>query len=243
MNTMLKGKVALVTGGSRGIGLAIAKKMHSLGAAVVIVGRDENALKSACDSMKDGTVLALKADMRNHDEIRAAVEEVENRFHQIDMLFNCAGVSQSRNVSAVDYEFEDYKRIMETNVDGLMIMTREVLKIMRRRDSGYIINILSTAAYSAKKGVGIYAASKYAARALTEALIEECRGSGIRVSSISPGPTASDIWSHKVYPVPQERKDKMLKTDDIADIAAFLVLTDSNVHIGNITVTPWKWED
>jgi NADP-dependent 3-hydroxy acid dehydrogenase YdfG len=85
----------------------------------------------------------------------------------------------------------------------------------------------------------MYSASKYAARAVTESIIAECMGTGVRVSSISPGPVNTNIWAHKTTPVTEERKEKMLRTEDIANIISFLLQSDSNVHIGNITVEPW----
>jgi len=241
---MLSDNVSLITGGASGIGLAIAQKLHSLGTSVAITDFNGEMLKKACESMKHGLdVLAIEADVRNPASAVGVCDKVLSRFGQIDILVNSAGVSQRENVFLENYIYDDFKRIMDTNVDGLLHMTCAVMKTMRQRDSGYIINILSTAAYRTGSGGGMYAASKSAARALTETLTDECRGSGIRVSSISPGPVATNIWSHKAVPVSEERKNRMLSPRDIADIAAFLVCTDKNVHIDNVTAAPWKSMD
>lgn len=136
---------------------------------------------------------------------------------------------------------EEYLRIMRTNVDGLFWVTRSILTAMKKQNSGYIINILSTAAHAAQAKNGPYSASKYAANALTETLIHECRGTNIRVSSISPGPVSTSIWSHKIVPPSEEEKERMLHPEDISEIAAFLISTSENVHIRDIEVTPWKF--
>lgn len=238
---MADSRVALVTGAGSGIGRAVAARLHGMGMALALLGRDAEKLETAAADLRGGPeVMTLPVDVRDEAAVTAAVESVHERFGRIDVLVNSAGVSQRRNVDFPDMDHTEFRRILDTNTDGLLLMTREVLRHMRGRDSGYIINILSTAAWQAGQGVGMYAASKMAARALTEALTEECRGTGIRVSSISPGPVASEIWSHKSEPVPQSRLKKMLRTEDIADAAQFLLHTHKNVFIPDITITPWR---
>lgn len=234
-----RGNVSLITGGSRGIGLAIAKKLYGLGLHVVITDRDSSAFDAVYEAMPG--VLALESDVSGLDSAGYVVRATLAKFGQIDILVNNAGISQRDNSHLVDSNYEEFRRIMDVNINGMYRMTCAVLQEMRKRDSGYIINILSTAAFHAGAGYGLYSASKYAARSITETLIEECKGSGIRVSAISPGPVASDIWSHKTEAVAEELKNRMLRTEDIADIAAFLICTGKNVHIGNIPVTPWMF--
>jgi NADP-dependent 3-hydroxy acid dehydrogenase YdfG len=113
------------------------------------------------------------------------------------------------------------------------------MRVMRRSGSGYIINILSTAGLRSGAGNSPYSASKYGARALTEALIDETQGTGIRVTGISPGPVDTAIWGHKRFEVTGERRATMLKASDIADIVVFLLGQPDRVHIENIKVTPW----
>ena len=156
----------------------------------------------------------------------------------IDVLINSAGCSMHAPCSFENVSTEEYKRIMDTNVDGLFYMTRSVLKAMKERQSGYIINILSTASHAAAARGGPYSASKYAALALTETLAAECRGSGIRITSISPGPVATTIWSHKTTPPSEEEMARMLKPGDIARIAGFLLDNPDYVIIRDIEVTP-----
>lgn len=226
------------------MGLAIMQALVMEGAKVAILARDAEALKAAADSISPdlrGNVLCITADVTKEEQVKSAVMQTIDRYGRVDILINSAGVSQRKSYPIAEIEFAEYKRIMSTNVDGTLLMSREVLKEMRKQDSGYIINILSNAAFNkAGGGSAVYSASKFAARAVTEALIADCRGSGIRVTSISPGPVNTNIWSHKEEPVPEERKAKMLQGNDIASIVAFLLNLGENVHIDNITVEPWR---
>lgn len=113
-------------------------------------------------------------------------------------------------------------------------------------DLGYVVCLLSRSQEKlslAEREIagGTYSASKYAANALIETLIQECRGSNIRISSISPDPVSTNIWSHKIIPPSKEEQKRMLRPEDIADIASFLISTPENVHIRDIEVTPWKF--
>jgi len=243
--SLLKDKIAIVTGGSLGIGLAIMKELISQGAKVAIIARNADALKAAVDSIPSNlqsNVTSIAMDVTDEEQVKYAVAQVLEKFGRIDILVNSAGVSQKKSYPIAEIEFAEFKRIMNTNVDGVLLMTREVLKEMKKNDSGYIINILSNAAFNKASGGGaMYSASKYAARALTESLTADCKGSGIRVTSISPGPVNTNIWSHKAEPMPEEQKEKMLQGSNIASIVSFLLNMDENMFIDNITVEPWHY--
>jgi len=161
-------------------------------------------------------------------------------YGKIDILLNAAGVSMREKQLVQEIDLAEWNRIMETNLTGTFLMCREALLRMSERNSGYIINILSTAAFQASGGDSIYSASKYGARALTEAMISANRHTGICVTSISPGAVDTNIWSHKTKPVSAEKKATMLKAEHIADIVLFLISRPPSVHIENITVTPWN---
>jgi NADP-dependent 3-hydroxy acid dehydrogenase YdfG len=118
-------------------------------------------------------------------------------------------------------------------------MCRAVLPHLQEAGGGYILNVLSTAAFRAGEGASLYAASKFGARALTEALIEEYRHSGIRITSVSPGPVDTAIWDRKLTPPPPEQRAQMLRPSDIAEIFVWLLDRPSRLHIPNITVVPW----
>jgi NADP-dependent 3-hydroxy acid dehydrogenase YdfG len=233
-----------ITGGSEGIGYACAVALLERGHKVCIVSRSAAKLEAARKNMapiEKGHLLTVPVDVTQKADVDAAVTEAVRCFGGIDVLINAAGVSMHAFTPFESINGAEYDRIIRTNTDGVFYVTQAVLAVMRKNDSGYILNILSTAAYHAGPGNGPYSASKYAARAMTETLVEECRGSGIRISSISPGPVATTIWSHKTTPPSREKREKMLQPSDIADLAVFLLERSRNVFIRDIEVTPWYY--
>jgi len=209
---------------------------------VCIVSRSPIKLENARKRLSSdglGDVLTISADVTKKEEIQNAVAEAYNHFGSIDVLINSAGCSMHTPAVFEAVSQEEYERIMHTNTHGTFYTTQAVLGIMRQQDYGYILNILSTAAFRAAQKNAPYAASKFAVKAMTESLVEECRGSGIRVSSISPGPVATSIWSHKTIPPTAEKIEKMLRPEEIADLAMFLLERPPNVFIKDMEVTPW----
>lgn len=216
--------------------------MAEEGVAVVAVARNEQRMsevKMAIPLPHRDRVNFICADVRNEEQVNAAISETLRAHGKIDFLFNCAGVSMKEPIRVEDITHTEWDRIMETNLNGTFYFCRGVLPSMKERDSGYIINILSTAAYRTDKENSLYSASKYGTRALTEALIEENKSTGIRISSVSPGPVNTNIWSHKTRKVSENERSRMLETSDIVRIVTFLLANEPYVHIDNITVTPW----
>ena len=246
-------KTALITGGSEGIGLACAMKLHGSGYSVCLLSRSKEKLTAAVHTIQNtpgernspetgpGTIFTIPCDISRNIPVHEAVEQASQKMGSIDVLLNCAGCSMHAPSPFEDVNEEEYLRIMHTNTDGLFRVTQAVLPIMKKQESGYIINILSTASHAAGAGNAPYSASKYAAKAMTDTLIEEYRGTGIRISSISPGPVATAIWSHKTTPPDSSLLARMLRPQDIADIAAYLLSTPANVHIQDLLVTPWNY--
>ncbi|TVY08654.1 SDR family oxidoreductase [Paenibacillus cremeus] len=236
------GKVALITGGSEGIGAALMRAMVENGASVVAVARNSQRLSEAAEGVSLAhreRVKLVSADVRDEEQVQAVITETLAAYGKIDFLLNCAGVSMREPTSVEEIHPTEWNRIMETNLNGTFYFCRGVLPSMKARDEGYIINILSTAAYRVGKGNSLYSASKFGARALTEALMEEHRNTGVRISSVSPGPVNTNIWSHKSRHVSDEERARMLEPSDIVRIVMFLLTNEPYVHIDNITVTPW----
>lgn len=241
---MIDGKTALITGGSEGIGFACAKKLYDLNYTVCLLSRNQEKLEAAkrkiSGNSQSNRIINLSCDVTSNISVLEAVKKLTDMWGHIDVLINSAGCSMHAPSAFENITDEEYLRIMRTNVDGLFWMSRNVLSIMKQQKTGYIINILSTAAHAAQAMNAPYSASKYAANALTETLIKECRKSNIRISSISPGPVATSIWSHKITPPSEEEKAQMLRPEDIADIVGFLLSTSPGVHIRDLEVTPWN---
>lgn len=234
--------VAIVTGGSQGIGFATVGVLAARGMSVVAVARDRKRLDAALNTLdppRRDRVVGVTADVSRDRDVAAAVAEVMERFGRIDVLVNCAGVSMNARRRLVDTTTEEWDRLINTNLTGTYLMCRSVLPHLQAAGCGYILNVLSTAAFRGTTGASLYAASKFGARALTEALVAEYRNSGIRITSVSPGPVNTTIWDHKLEPPSQEERARMLQPSDIAEIVAWLLDRPSRLHIPDITVTPW----
>lgn len=233
--------VAVVTGGSQGIGLATVVALASAGMTVVPLARDRarlDAMTAGLETELRDRVVGIAADVTDERSVVAALAEVRDRFGGFDVVVNSAGVSMTAKRRLVDTSFDEWTRLVDTNLTGTYLMCRHALPTLEER-GGYIVNVLSTAAHRATAGVSLYAASKYGARALTEALIEEYRGSSVRISSISPGPVDTTIWEHKVEPPSAPERARMMRPSDLAEVIAWMLARPPTLHVGDITVTPW----
>jgi 3-oxoacyl-[acyl-carrier protein] reductase len=188
----LKGKVAIVTGGSRGIGLAIARALVAEAVQVAITGRDQrylSAARSKIEAAGPGAVETLRADVRHAAEVDAAVSATVSRFGGLDILINNAGVGVFKDVA--DMSPEEWSEVIDTNLTGVFNMCRAALPHLRRRGHGFIINISSLAGKNPFSGAAAYCASKAGLNAFSEALMQEVRYDGVRVSYVMPGSVAT----------------------------------------------------
>ncbi len=188
MQMELKEKVAVVTGGTRGIGYSIAEALLAEGAKVYICGRDGSVLKSALErlsaSAKD-RIAGSVADMRRYDDCRKLIHAAAVRFGGLDILVNNAGVGIFKPVDQLTPE--EWSSIIETNLSGVFYCCREAIPLMRKRGGGYIFNISSLAGVNAFAGGSAYNASKFGLNGFSEAMMQDVRYDGIRVSYIMPG--------------------------------------------------------
>jgi NAD(P)-dependent dehydrogenase (short-subunit alcohol dehydrogenase family) len=186
------GRTAIVTGGSRGIGLAIAQALLAEGAQVAITGLDAAHLSVARRQLEGagpGSVEALRADVRNYDEVRHTVDATVARFGGLDFLVNNAGVGVFADVA--DMTPEQWSRVIDTNLTGVYYACHAALPHLRKRGGGFIINISSLAGKNAFTGGAAYCASKSGLNAFSEALMQEVRYDNIRVSYVMPGSVAT----------------------------------------------------
>lgn len=235
-------KVALVTGGSEGIGLASAQALLRDGFAVAIVSRSAAKLAAAAATLAaDDRLLQLAADVTSEEQVALTVAATLAHFGRLDALVNSAGVSMRANRRLADSDPAEWRRIIETNLTGTYLMCRACLPHLEKAPEADIVNIQSTASYAAKPTVGVYAASKFGVRALTESLIEEYQGSTVRVTAVSPGPVDTTIWGHKSAPPDEATRSSMIRPQDIADIVTWLIGRPRSLHIPNITVTPTRF--
>ncbi|MGE0593790.1 MAG: SDR family oxidoreductase [Vicinamibacterales bacterium] len=188
-------RAALVTGGSSGIGLAVAAALARLGTGVVITGRDEDRLRAAVDRIgaggTPGGLLAVRADVRLAGDAERVVQAAVEHFGDLDILVNNAGVGRWGSVS--ELPVEAWAEVLDTNLTGVFHTCRAVLPVLRRRGGGWIINISSLAGQNPFAGGAAYCASKAGLNAFTEALMQEVRHDGIRVSLVLPGSVATNF--------------------------------------------------
>jgi 3-oxoacyl-[acyl-carrier protein] reductase len=188
----LRGSVALVTGGSRGIGLAIARALVAEGVQVAVTGRSAAHLSSARPTIEaagPGAVETLQADVRRYEEIARAIDAAVSRFGGLDFLINNAGVGIFKNVA--DMDPGEWSEVIETNLSGVYNACHAALPHMRRRGGGFIVNISSLAGKNPFAQAAAYCASKAGLNAFSEALMQEVRYDGIRVSYVMPGSVAT----------------------------------------------------
>lgn len=236
------GRVAVVTGGATGIGLAVSEALTGLGMIVVALGRDQARLEAGLAGLaaaRPGQVEAIQASVCDEDRIESAFAEVIRRHGRLDVVVSNAGVSARRRVPLVETTTEEWRLMVETNLTGTYFVARAAVPRLEAH-GGYLITILSLAAHRVRPGSGIYAASKYGARALTEALIEELRGGSVRVSAISPGPVDSGVWDLQVPPPAAEVRAFMLRPADVAGAVTWLLAQPENVHVPEIRIAPWR---
>lgn len=186
----LKGATALVTGGSNGIGLAIAEILTLAGAKVAITGRDEQRLAAAAKGLG---VHPIRADVAREADVLRTYRELFQRFDRLDILVNNAGLGVLKPL--VEMDLGDFERVFATNVTGAMLMAREAAKHFIERQSGNIINIGSTAAVrGAAKGTAYYG-SKFALRGMTECWRAELRQHNVRVILVNPSEVLTDFYA------------------------------------------------
>jgi len=196
----LRGKVALITGGSRGIGRAIAAAYADQGAEVFICGRNTHDIAQAAAEIRlaGGAIDGTSGDLAKPADVQRIVRQAVERFGTVDVLVNNASVLGPR-VTIADYEFAAWREVMATNLDGLFLITHEVLPIMLERRSGAIINLTSGVGRVGKARWGAYAVSKAGLEGFTQVLADEVRADGIRVNSVNPAATRTQMRA-QAYP-------------------------------------------
>jgi 3-oxoacyl-[acyl-carrier protein] reductase len=223
----LEGQVAIVTGGSRGIGAAVAALLGERGAAVVISGRDEERLKAAVMALEaDGRrALGICADAARREDAERLVEAAREHFGRLDLLVNNAGIT--RDALLVRMKDDDWDAVMETNLRGAFLMTRAAARVMMRQRAGRIVNIASTAGTMGNPGQANYSAAKAGLIGLTRATARELAHWNILVNAVAPGLIETDMTAA----VPAAAREALLAqvplariggVRDVAEVVGFL---------------------
>jgi NADP+-dependent farnesol dehydrogenase len=250
-----RGKVAIVTGASAGIGAAIAKQLVEEGLQVVGLARRSERVEELAKKLqsKKGKLHAVKADISKEEDILNAFKWTSDNLGPVHILVNNAGIIQQTNLTEGDTE--KWKRVLDTNVMGLCIATREAVKVMKaKKIDGHIIHINSIAGHTIPNfpGLNVYPASKHAVTALTETLRQEFNHLGlkIKITSVSPGGVDTEIAQTNNFDItPQiveemkkmprlRTKMPMLESEDVADSVLYVLSTPPHVQIHELTIKP-----
>lgn len=231
--TPLAGQTALVTGGSRGIGLAVARRLGSMGAKVAICARDAQRLDASTAALREEglTVLPVPADVAKADDVARVVEQVERSLGPLDIVVNNAGTAVFG--PGQDASEQDWDRILGTNLKGVFLMCRAVAPSMIRRKTGHIVNISSLAGKNAFAGGAVYCASKWGLQGFSFCLAEDLRAHGIRVSVVCPGSVMTDFSKHT-----GKDTSKLLQPDDVAHAVAMLVTQAPQSFVSELLMRP-----
>lgn len=232
----LKDKVAVVIGGGTGIGLGIAVALADAGCQVAISGRREEKLKQAAEGHEAMKYFA--ADAANRESVRSLFDWVAQEMGAVDILVNSAGINiPNRTMEAMNPE--QWDAVMSVNATGVYNTMHAVLPAMRERGDGLIINVASIAGRRAAALGGVaYCASKFAAAALSTAVANEVRETGVRVTTIHPGEVNTPLLDQRPEPVSQERRDKMAQPEDVGALAVAIALLPPRAHVPEIIIKP-----
>jgi len=227
----LTGKSAIITGGTRGIGRGIAKALVSVGANVAITGRIESDVENATaelGTIGPGTISGYVCDVRHYDQVKSLFAA----FGMVDILINNAGVGIFAPVESMSPE--DFRAVLETNVCGVFYCCHEAIPLMKRRGGGYIINISSLAGANPHPQMAAYNASKFGLNGFSEALMQEVRQDGIKVSYIMPGSVNTEFGGDE----PSDQKSWQLQPDDIARVVIDLLEYPGRALPSRIEIRP-----
>lgn len=231
----LSGKVAVVTGGSSGIGFAIAKALVAEGCSVVITGRNEEKLDAAATKLNGtgpGKSIGHLCDVREPYSVDAVFDMVKTRFGHIDILVNNAGISQAPT-PVEKTSVEMWREMIDIDLTSVFLCTRAALPMMGRGST--IINNLSAAAIQTFPNFSAYTAAKSGAYGFTRALRDELMPRGIRVTALMPGATSTDIWKQIM---PDASHEGMMNPDTIAQAVLYTVLLQPEANVSELLITP-----
>lgn len=241
MSMQLENKVAIVTGGSRGIGYATVEAFLNEGASVILCGSRPETAEKAVSQLKeqnpDAAVEGISPSLQSYDDVKAAFDEIARKYGRIDILVNNAGISESTPFSS--YTEELFDKVIDLNVKGLYNCTRAVIDHMTAQKSGVILNTSSMVSISGQPGGVAYPTSKFAANGFTLSLARELGPLGIRVNAVAPGITYTDM----MRAVPKEVIEPLIakiplrrlgQPEDIANAFVFLASEKASYITGAI---------
>jgi NADP-dependent 3-hydroxy acid dehydrogenase YdfG len=241
----LDGKVAAITGASSGIGEATAVALAAEGAAVALGARRKDRLDALVDRVEsdDGRALAVEADIADEEQARGFVTRAAEELGGLDILINNAGVMLLGPLEGADTE--EWRRMVDVNVLGLLYCTHAALPLMRERGGGHVVNVSSVAGRHANFGSAVYNLTKFGVTGFSEALRQEALHSNVRVTVVEPGIVDTELQGHNknelvVQAIERMREEtgQTLTAEDIARAIAYVVAQPEHVNVNEVLVRP-----
>jgi 3-oxoacyl-[acyl-carrier protein] reductase len=233
---MIENKIAVVTGGTKGIGRAIAESLLKAGASVFICARDKSELKRALEQLSAfGRVEGEICDVRSESQVKIMLDEAARVFGGVDILVNNAGIG-IMGKTVEEMSAAEFEQTLQTNLFGVFYACHHAIPFMRRRGGGYIINISSLAGQNAHPRMAAYNASKFGLNGFSEALVQEVREHDIKVSYICPG----SVNTYFGGDTPSEDQAWQLQPEDIAQVVIDLLEMNPRALPSKIEIRPTK---
>jgi NAD(P)-dependent dehydrogenase (short-subunit alcohol dehydrogenase family) len=232
MAGFLDGKVAIVTGGTRGIGRAITEALLREGASVAACGRSQSSVDAVASSLAEhgDRILAAAVDVTDKAAVSQFFESVDERFHGVDILVNNAGVGIFRSVA--DLTLEQWKETLDTNLTGVFLCCSQAIPRLRTRGGGAIVNISSLAGRNPFAGGAAYNASKFALNGFSEAMMLDHRYDKIRVTYVMPGSVDTEFGGHT------PGSDWKIASEDVADVVVMVLRMPARTTVSRIEMRP-----
>lgn len=230
----LTAKVAVVTGGTKGIGYAIAEELARAGASVFVCSRTRDEIEAAVERLSSLSTAAGKlCDVRNEQEVKALLDSCEKRFGGIDILVNNAGIGINGK-TIEETSPDEFRQTLETNLFGVFYACHHAVPMLKRRGGGYIINMSSLAGQNPHPRMATYNASKFGLNGFSEALMQEVRHDNIKVSYICPGSVNTEFGGDTIT----DEKAWQLQPGDIAQVVMDLLAMDARALPSKVEVRP-----
>lgn len=245
MEKKLEGKIAFITGASSGIGEAVAKVFAENGANLVLLARREERLRRLSDEIASkfgAKCYLIAADVRNFDVLSKEIENIPKDFKDISILVNNAGLARGLE-KIYDGSIQDWEEMIDTNIKGLLYITKLISPIFIQKNSGHIVNIASLAGRAVYPNGNVYCATKFAVKALSESMIIDFNGTNVRITNVDPGLVETE-FSEVRFHGDQERAKKVylgykpLTGMDVAKVILFCVTLPEHVMVQDILITP-----
>ncbi|MEH1953848.1 SDR family oxidoreductase [Nostoc sp.] len=243
--TSLQNQIILITGASSGIGTACARIFAGAGAKLILAARRLERLQQLADTLsKDFSteIHLLQLDVRDRSAVESTIATLPSAWSEIDILINNAGLSRGLD-KLHEGSFQDWEDMIDTNVKGLLYLSRYVVPGMVSRDRGHVVNLGSIAGHQTYPGGNVYCATKAAVRAISEGLKQDLLGTRVRVTSVDPGMVETE-FSEVRFHGDTERANKVyqgvipLTADDVADVIFFCVTRSPHVNINEVVLMP-----